>query len=86
MITEYCLFQLLLLVTTQLSAYPVTTRKSHTEKNVEYCLVYEALLIDIDRQSVWDKILGRFDVVLNNRIEGGDCNTPIIPSCLLARH
>ena len=85
-VTEYRFFQLLLLFTTHLSVYPVTTLKSHTEKNGEYCLVYEAVLIDIDRQSVWDKILGTFDVVLNNRVGGGDCTTPIISSCFLVRH
>ena len=40
------------LFTTQLSVYTVITLKNHTEKNGEYCLVCEALLINIDRQSV----------------------------------
>ena len=49
----YRLFQLVLLFTTQLPVYTLTTLKSHTEKSGEYCLVCEALLIVIDRQSVW---------------------------------
>ena len=49
----YRLFQLVFLFTTQLSVYTVTTLKSHTEENGEYCLVCEALLIDNGRYSVW---------------------------------
>ena len=76
MFIAYLLFQILLLFTTQLSVFTVTTLKSHTEKNSEYCLVCEALLIDIDLRSVMrifsDNFLDRFDVFPKSGVGGGD--------------
>ena len=45
-VIAFGVFQLMLPSHFSVSVHTITTLKSHTEKNDEYCLVCEALLID----------------------------------------